>query len=267
MQIPILMYHSVASKSDVSDAFRRWSITPTLFSDHMTKLLDTGFTPLSVSQYLYKQEISKLPDQPVVITFDDGLEDFYTNAFPILKKLRISATLYVTTGFVGRTSEWLANANEGNRPMMNWQQIREVDESFLVEIGAHTHYHPQLDAIKRSRSEEEIKLSRTILEEKLGHPILSFAYPHGFHDSTVRQHVIDAGFQSACGVKHALSHINDDPFSLSRIIVSNDTTSDQLIAFTRGEGIPSAPKRERFQTKGWRLIRRSANQLHLPINV
>ena len=100
--------------------------------------------------------------------------------------------------------------------------------------------------------------SRQELEDGLGRAVHSFAYPHGYHDGTVRRFVEEAGYTSACGVKHVLSSLDDDPFSLGRVIVTRDVDAARLRRLLLDECLPIAPRRERLQTKGWRLARRAS---------
>ena len=167
-----------------------------------------------------------LPARPIVVTFDDGFADFYDDAWPVLKRYEIPATLYVTTGYVGSTSRWLTPEGEGQRPMMSWEQIVELDRKG-IEMGAHTFTHPQLDTLSSSQAWDEISQSKWQLEEQLAHSVASFAYPHGYYSNHVRNLVRQAGFSSACAVKHALSDTSDDRFALARVIITNEIDVDQ----------------------------------------
>src|SRR5690606_3594216 len=121
--VPILLYHSIADT--VSPGFQTWSVSPAKFADHMKYLRDHDYTPVTVTSLIEAMQTPEptLPTRPVVITFDDGLEDFYTDALPILTQAGFVSTLYITTGYIGKTSEWLTPEGEGNRPMMTWEQI------------------------------------------------------------------------------------------------------------------------------------------------
>jgi peptidoglycan/xylan/chitin deacetylase (PgdA/CDA1 family) len=130
-----------------------------------------------------------------------------------------------------------------------------------VECGAHSHSHPQLDTLSPVAARDEIVRSKTILENHLGRQVSTFSYPYGYYSSTVRQIVQQAGYSSACAVKHAMSAITDDRFALARIIVEADTDVESLGRLLAGEGLRVAPIRERVQTKGWRLVRRSIKLL------
>jgi peptidoglycan/xylan/chitin deacetylase (PgdA/CDA1 family) len=260
VQVPILLYHSVAQQ--VAPRFRRYAISPEVFAAHMAFLHDNGYTPLTVSEFARSIADSRrrLPERPMVITFDDGLADFYTNAFPVLKGYGFAATLYIVTGFVGGTSRWLCRQGEGERPILTWEQIDEINTNG-IECGAHSHSHPQLDTLPLAEAREEIMHSKAVLEQRLGQPVLTFAYPHGYYSSAVRRIVQQAGYSSACAVKHGVSTPADDRFALARIAIYSSTDVEHFARLLMGRGLPVAPMRERARTKSWRLVRRSATLL------
>jgi peptidoglycan/xylan/chitin deacetylase (PgdA/CDA1 family) len=252
--IPILLYHSIAHES--SPRFRPWTVTPQRFAEHTAYLQAQHYTTLTVTQLVQTVHSGdRLPERPVVITFDDGFADFYTEALPILQQHRCVATLYVATAFVGRTSSWLQQAGEGARPMLTWSQLNEL-HTCGIECGAHSHTHPQLDVLPRAEAWTEIMHSKRALEQRLGQPIATFAYPYGYHSATTIQLVQQAGFTSACAVKHAISTIRDNRFALARMFVFADTHVANLAALLEGRATPVTWARERLSTKGWRIARR-----------
>jgi peptidoglycan/xylan/chitin deacetylase (PgdA/CDA1 family) len=254
--IPVLLYHSVADQ--VAPGFRRWSVPPDVFAAHMSYLREHRYAPITVTQLASAMDARglRLPERPIVITFDDGLADFYSGAWPILRRYGFSSTLYIVTGYVGSVSRWLAADGEGERQMMDWAQVAEVCADG-VECGAHSHSHPQLDTLSLVAARGEIVRSREELEEHLDRPVTSFAYPHGYYSPAVRRMVQEAGYSSACGVKHAVSTLADDRFALARIIVSSNVDVESFGRLLVGQGLLIAPH-ERMQTKMWRWYRRSA---------
>src|SRR5579863_2561158 len=110
--IPILMYHSISQNA--SRKFKPFTVSPELFAEHMAYLHRHAFTPVTVKQLAraLAQDQSLLPERPVVLTFDDGFADFFTDALPVLKRFNFTATLYVTTGFINGTSRWLQHEGE-----------------------------------------------------------------------------------------------------------------------------------------------------------
>jgi peptidoglycan/xylan/chitin deacetylase (PgdA/CDA1 family) len=252
--LPILLYHSVAD--DVTGAFAPYAISREAFGEHLDLLVERGHTVLTVSSLVQAIASGRpLPERPVVVTFDDGFADFADAAWPELSDRDIPATLYVTCGPLGGTSDWLRSEGQGNRPMLSWDALRGLAAEGC-EIGAHTVSHPPLDCLSRAQAEHEIRASKSELEDGLGRLVPSFAYPHGHHDRHVRQMVIDAGFESACAVKNALSHPDDDRFALARITVTGDVSATTLADRLEGRGVPRAHHRERLRTTAWRTVRR-----------
>jgi peptidoglycan/xylan/chitin deacetylase (PgdA/CDA1 family) len=262
LPVPILLYHFIAKQVDSRVA--QWAVSPERFASHMQFLKEGGYTPLTVTQFtkMMSQEKQLHSIRPVVITFDDGLADFYTEAMPVLTRHGFCTTLYITTGYIGATSRWLAPLGEGRRPMLTWSQIAEIQAS-QIECGAHTHWHHQLDTLPLREARMEIVRSQQLLKKRLGRPVHTFAYPHGYFSPAIRTLVHEAGFSSACGVKHAMSTTKDDRFALSRIVVTEETTVRKLRSLLKGHGLRHAPSGESLQTRLWRMLRRSTRMLGL----
>jgi peptidoglycan/xylan/chitin deacetylase (PgdA/CDA1 family) len=206
--LPILVYHYVEIVTDVKDTIRKsLSITPAVFASQITTLLENGYTPIHLQDLdLYFLGQADLPVKPVVLTFDDGYRDFYTDVFPILKKHQVPATLYMVSGFLDYTHNYLTTA-----------QLKEVAQSNLVEIGAHTLNHPNLLFLDTVTAEEEIAGSKRVLEAILGKPVNHFAYPYGGYNPTLAKLVQDAGFKTAVAVDRGINQTYAERFSLKRI--------------------------------------------------
>jgi peptidoglycan/xylan/chitin deacetylase (PgdA/CDA1 family) len=253
--IPILLYHSVSDEA--SPRYRRYCVTPETFAAQMAELERSRAAVLSVGALVSLLEGgSPLPRSPVVLTFDDGLRDFAAGALPILDAHRLPATLYVVSDHVGGTAEWLSPLGEGDRPMLDWDELADCVRRG-IELGAHSRSHPELDTLDRDRARDEIAGSKGALERGLGVEVSTFAYPHGYNDERARALVRAAGFRSACAVRERLSHPRDDRFALARFTVASDTDAPTFAAVVRGEGLPAAPRREAARTMAWRAVRRS----------
>jgi peptidoglycan/xylan/chitin deacetylase (PgdA/CDA1 family) len=246
--------------STSAPAFRPWTVSAGRFEAQVAYLRNHGFTPLTVSELVALRKAGTLPPSPVVVTFDDGFSDVYTNALPILEEHDCSATLYITTGYVGGTSGWLSKLGAGDRPMLCWEQISALPGRG-IECGAHTRSHPMLDTVSLPQAEWEIAGSKQALEQVLGRQVESFAYPHGYRSPRVKQLVAELGFTSACAVKHAISNTEDDPFDLARIVITADTTLPQFASMLEGKGVPCAPRSDSWKTLAWRQARRAARLL------
>lgn len=251
--VPILMYHSVDGRC--APAYRRWTVSPERFAEHMSALRDHGRVPVTVTEMVQKMREGRLAENAIAITFDDGLADFKHGALPVLQRFGFASTLFVATGYVGGTGRWLADLGEGDRPMLSWDELKSLTQH-NVEIGAHTHTHPQLDLLPLNRARSEIELSKALLEDHLEQPVRSFAYPHGYSTPAVRQLVAEAGFESACRVADGLMRSDETPYALSRLIVTEDWSAARMGDVLQGKGVTVGRVPDRMSTLAWRLYRR-----------
>jgi peptidoglycan/xylan/chitin deacetylase (PgdA/CDA1 family) len=251
--VPILLYHSVDQKPS------RWiapfTITPEVFQEHLDVIASLNCQPLTVSALVDCLRSERpLPARPVIITFDDGFADMAATVAPGLARRGFPATLYVTTaallGGPIPTPHRLPPA-----AMLSWDQLSRL-EADGIEVGAHTLTHPALDTVSERTAFTEIGGSKAALEEALGHPVRSFAYPHGHHDRRVTTLVRRAGFDSACAVKNTLSSAADDQFALSRMTVMAVTSAGCLEQWLLGQGAPLWSPRTRWRTRAGRQYRR-----------
>jgi peptidoglycan/xylan/chitin deacetylase (PgdA/CDA1 family) len=251
---PILLYHSVSKAS--TTAVGSFTVSPARFAEHLDALVDFGAVTLTVSEYVdaISRNRGLLADRTVLVTFDDGYADTRDTALPELLERAIRSTLYVTTGYLGR------DRGPGGVPMLDGGRLRELAETG-VEVGGHSHSHPQLDTLPARRASEEIVGCKRALESALERPVRTFAYPHGYSSPSVRRLVRESGYDSACAVVNALADPDGDPFRIARLTVRATTTTDEIAAWIRGTGCPLSPRAERIQTRAWRAYRRSAVRL------
>lgn len=260
--VPILMYHSISGHA--TPKYRPFAVPPELFADHMAYLHQHAYTPIAVTQYVNtrtQKEGYALPERPVVLTFDDGFADFFTEALPVLQQYNFTATLYVATGFIGSTSRWMHREGEDTRPMLTWNQVTEIS-ACGIECGGHSHWHPQLDTLPLAEARDEIVHCKRLLEDHLGQEVSTFAYPHGYHSATIKRLVREAGYTSACAVGYAMSSATTDPFALMRLRMGADTNVDAFGTLL-SQPIPSvvATMYKRSRTSGWRLVRRCSGSV------
>lgn len=249
------MYHSIAQSAN--SRFRPLAVPPAAFAEQMAYLSQHLYTPISVTQLVHMLSLPRatLPERPVVLTFDDGYADFFTHALPTLREFNFTATLYITTGYIGSTSRWLRPEGETSRLMLTWDQIAEISTGG-IECGAHTHSHPQLDTLPLLTARNEIVKSKEFLEQHLGQEVTSFAYPFGYYSAAVRQQVCQAGFTSACAVKFAMNAETTDFFALERLMVTADMGIEAFASLVSGRSSLIKKMYIRARIPVWQVTRR-----------
>ncbi len=219
-QFTILMYHMIREPENRHEA--RFACPPERFRNHMQQLSDNGFLPITLNQALEAViSESAIPEKCVVITLDDGYEDNYTNAFPILEEFSIPASIFLATGQVSGHNKWMDHGPTPQRPIMNWEQISEMHRHG-IGFGAHSVTHPRLTELDNKSVRIEVEDSKKEIEHRLGKPCDHFAYPYGlFSDETIKI-VKESGFSLACSTKSGFNNKARDPFTLHRIEVYGD---------------------------------------------
>jgi peptidoglycan/xylan/chitin deacetylase (PgdA/CDA1 family) len=253
-EVPVLLYHSISD--DPPAWIAPFTVRPKVFAEQLDRLIDSGRTVVPLRRLVAAQRGGHpLPERAAVLTFDDGFADFYWAAAPALTDRELPATLFVTTGAVHPPGVAAEGSLLPPAPMLTWRQIATL-EALGVEIGGHSRTHPQLDTVGNRRLCEEILDCKRELEEALGHPVTSYAYPHGYSSATVRRKVQKAGWSSACAVANAFSSPADDPLRIARLTVMADTPPERFQQWLDGTGAPVAPYPELWRTRGWRAYRR-----------
>jgi peptidoglycan/xylan/chitin deacetylase (PgdA/CDA1 family) len=252
--VPILLYHAVTD--DPGSHIAPFTVRPDEFERQLDVLLEAGCTAVTLGDLL-RGDLEQgngsggLPERPVVITFDDGYADFAESALPALSARGLPATLFVTTGWLtGRTK-----CEPGpTDPMLAWSQLPELEECG-VELGTHSHSHPQLDTLPRAALRDELVRPKEQLEDALGRSVDLLAYPHGYHGPRVRGAARDCGYRFAAAVRNALHTPGEDPFAVARLTVRPATTVRDVGRWLDGAGAPGASTREALTTRGWRVYR------------
>lgn len=249
--VPVLMYHSVTGGP--SDATRALSVAPEAFAEQMALIGDLGLTPLTTADLAARWRSARpLPTRPVLITFDDGYEGVHRHALPVLARHGFPATLFVCTG-------WLRGHHDtggGLDTMLDWRQVRELAAAG-VEIGGHSHTHPQLDQLDDTGLRAELDGCTRILGTELGARPASFAYPYGYSSRRVRQAVRAAGYAQALAVGNALARRRQGPYALKRVTVRRSTGAEEFERLLLGRAVARAFARDRALTKGHALVRRA----------
>jgi polysaccharide deacetylase len=200
VKVLVLNYHMVNSM------FISLAIEPEDFDWQMKYLVDHGYHTISPDElYDFLTGQGTLPDRPVLITFDDGYEDNYTNAYPILKKYNLKATIFVVTGFLSKRKGYLT-----------WEQLREMEQNGIT-IESHTVTHAPLPDLPDERIREELVESKQQAEAELGHPIEFIAYPTGAHDLHIVGIAQEAGYKGGFTVKYGNVDRASNVYALERV--------------------------------------------------
>ena len=190
----ILMLHRVVEQRSEGEN-RALEITPEFLKQTINDYRRKGYRFVSIDEAcdIIKRGRTKHPF--VCLTFDDGYQDNYDIAYPILKQMEVPFAEYITTGFIdNRLPMWWY---QGNNLGINTESLKALDANPLCTIGAHTVSHTRLDTLSPEEQKREIVQSRQELEALLGHPIRHFSYPHGDYNADTLKIINDCHFVSA----------------------------------------------------------------------
>ena len=211
--VSVLMYHSIAH----NDVF--FTVKPEMFEKQMKYLKDKDYNVIKLSDLISLLESNEeLPKKTVVLTFDDGYQDNYNNAFLILKKYNFPATIFLVTGLVNQEIN-----NSQNIPLkiLNWEQIKEMHQSGLIDFQPHTVNHQELN-------KQEIIDSKKEIEERLNKKCEFFTYPRGVYNDKIIDILKNNGFRAAWTVENGRIKKDDNLFKLKRISVNSITSFIQF---------------------------------------
>lgn len=223
LSIPILMYHRIGDIAP--DEY--WVLRDE-FESQMKTLVAYGYQPvLTEDIYNYNYHGGALPAKPVVITFDDGYENVYTHAYPVMLQEGLFGEVYIVTGVtesspsVRRFSSLFTGIKGQWNPHLTWPEIIEMAEGGMV-FGSHTRTHRDLTTLSDEELESELLGSQQDLYSQAGIETTSFSYPYGAADDDVKVHQLLAryGYSTAVSAWDGLCQTqNADPLDLKRVRV------------------------------------------------
>lgn len=219
VQIPILMYHAVhvMDPSEASNA--NLIIDPDLFEAQIKALSKAGYYFLTPEEAYKAFTENALPAKKVVwLTFDDGNEDFYTIAYPILKKYKAKATNNIITGFV----------KKGNAGNLTVKQMKEM-MAHGMSFQSHTVNHPDLSTTDKATQKVELTDSIDFLENKLNTKVNTIAYPSGRYNQTTLD-LAKKTYKLGLTTNEGLASAKDGLLSLNRVRILPTTTAKGLLS-------------------------------------
>lgn len=198
--VPILAYHEVVADGEM------YSIDPKQFEAQLNYLKQEGYHSVSLHDVFEAREgRGTLPDKPIVLTFDDGYEDNYTQALPLMEKYGFSGTVFIIS------------SEPGEEEYLSWDEIRSMQDRH-TEIGSHTVSHLALDEVPRAEKQQEIVDSKRVIEGQIGRPVEFLAYPFGAYDKDCFELLRDAGYRGACAGVPGYNLPDDrNPYRLKRV--------------------------------------------------
>lgn len=213
----ILMYHSLGTRVK-NDIYGIYSIEKKLFESQMNYLSQNYTNSLtSIKNFaVNKNSIS--------ITFDDGFADVLEKAAPIMSKLNIPFTVFVSPKLVIERNEYLSII-----------QLKELSKLDICTIGAHGYSHEPLTNLSLNNIKKEVYSSKQWLEDTLGKNVFFMSYPHGAVNNFIKNEVKNAGFISASSSKPGVNTLNSDLFELRRTSILSHDNMSQFISKINGD--------------------------------
>ena len=214
----ILMYHSVGEKATALDGYGpKLSVSRDAFRKQMKFLRDRNYKVIPLEEFIERIKAGKkIPSRTVAITFDDGLKNNFTDAYPILKEYSLPATIFVITDSVGKEK------------FLTWSDMITMQEN-NISMGSHTASHAWLPDLDEMGLFAELLGSRGTLEERTGKKVKTLSYPLGGFNDKVKEAARKLGYIGAVATNPGPAYPDGDPYALKRIRIS--MTSDNLFIF------------------------------------
>jgi peptidoglycan/xylan/chitin deacetylase (PgdA/CDA1 family) len=218
--VSILVYHHIRSTKGYAKTTWSWkmSVSPSVFATQMQWLKDKGYHTVSLDSaaQILKTGVSPV-SKPVVITFDDNNENVFTDGYPILKKLGLTATWYLIT-----------NRFDSNPAFLTKAQIKELAAAGM-DLQSHSVTHPWLTSLSEKGQRWELQESRKAIEALSGKPVRHLAYPLTMQNKTVRRVTGEEGYVTATIMDPRPATLKDDLLKLPRIMMTDDTDLKKVL--------------------------------------
>jgi len=221
-RVPILMYHSISDNLfGKSHPYYQINTSPNVFARQMRWLRHNGYRTMDLTEMLAAMEAGQDLSKTVVITFDDGYQDFYTDALSVMKQCGFTATIFLATDRIQDTSVRVEGAD-----YLTWREVRELHAEG-IQFGSHTVTHPDLRSLGPEQIDYELGYSKETIEQKLGAPVESFSYPFAFpeEDRDFTRYLVDTlenhGFENGVSTILGRARPNSNCFRLPRLPVNS----------------------------------------------
>jgi peptidoglycan/xylan/chitin deacetylase (PgdA/CDA1 family)/GT2 family glycosyltransferase len=236
-RIPVLLYHSIGT--DAPEGLAPWQVSPAAFEHHLRFLRRRGYRSITLDEWdKARGHSGAVSGRPVLITFDDGLQDFADTAWPILKRNGFGAHVFVVAGNVGKTADWDAHYGR-SAPLMGWDTLLDVVGEG-VTIGSHMHRHLPINRLTFEEVSAEADRSRQILSDKLAIDVNSLAPPFGICDPARIELFANAGYRWIFGADGDLAPVASRPGGrIPRIEIGASASIEAFAQLVRASDPPT----------------------------
>ncbi|MCG9666178.1 polysaccharide deacetylase family protein [Vibrio mediterranei] len=220
-EMPIVMYHRFI-RDESGKGVHGTYLHIDMFDKHLALLKRMGFETLTFEDLKDGRLIRRLEagKRYIMLTVDDGYADNLELMLPVLQKYNFKAVVYVVTGETfNRWDVENAENPEKSVNLMNAEQVKQLADSGLIEIGGHTLTHPRLSQLSKEQQQHEIQENKNTLETILGNPLTSFAYPFGDHNNDSKQLAKEAGYDFAVATDSGPLRFHQDRYQIRRIAI------------------------------------------------
>lgn len=227
-EVPLLMYHYIEQAPPGADAIRRdLSLPPDVFEAQLDRIQDLGYQTITLKHLVEHLTLGvPLPAKPIVLTFDDGYLNHYTEAFPRLRARGMTGTFFIISEY----------PHSGNRAYMTWDMIREMHREGM-EMEAHARYHATLQGRNDAYLREEAMGNIERFEQELGFTPRIIAYPMGQYDNGTIDAFHGAGFWAGLTTRSGVVHDSQDMFRLRRVRIHGYMRATHLEYLLSEEGL------------------------------
>lgn len=239
--LPVLMYHHVSDKPGLV------TLSPHTFREQMRWLAESGWKTVTSAEMEFFYLGGKLPRKSVMLTFDDGWLDNWLQVFPVLKEFKLQAHIFLITGLTGdgpvrksvkdiyshRECEEHIKQGQADDVMLRWSEVREMQQSGLVEFHSHTHTHRRWDRMPGIAHPGEllradILLSREKMKEELGSCSQHLCWPEGWYNANYIRVAEELGFTCLYTTERRMNNPQQGPRRIGRISTKERESTDWL---------------------------------------
>ena len=214
VNVPILMYHAV---SDDCWGFPELFVSPSEMEQQLAWLTENGYDAIWMEDLCHLEDY----DKPVILTFDDGYDDNYTELFPLLQKYNVKATFFVIAGSLGQTHKMTA------------EQVTEVSQSGLVSVQSHSMTHPYLNELDEERLDWELGECQRVIASLTGKIPNVLCYPSGGYNWLTIEVAKQNGYDYGIRMEGCLYHTLADPFRIERCYIARETSLEEFQNYLR----------------------------------